>query len=124
MLAEQTDYVIGVDTHRDRHSAAVLAAHGGLVDETSVAADWAGYAALLGWAHRHAAGRRVWAIGSDGEQVRLVMVAVQAIHAAVSLRTRCDKALARRDSRASSSGAILRKLTDASCCAQNIAKSK
>ena len=50
MLAEQTDYVIGVDTHRDRHSAAILAASGGLVDETSASADRAGYATLLRWA--------------------------------------------------------------------------
>src|SRR4051794_34520445 len=49
MLAEQTDFVIGVDTHRDRHSAAILASNGGLVDETSAAADQAGYTTLLGW---------------------------------------------------------------------------
>ena len=66
MLAEQTDYVIGVDTHRDRHSAAILASSGGLVDETSASTDRVGYAALLGWAHRHAAGRRVWAIEGSG----------------------------------------------------------
>jgi transposase len=66
MLAEQTDYVIGVDTHRDRHSAAILASSGGLVDESSARADRAGYAALLEWARRQAAGRRVWAIEGTG----------------------------------------------------------
>jgi transposase len=66
MLAEQTDYVIGVDTHRDRHSAAILASNGGLVDEASASTDRAGYATLLRWAHRHAAGRRVWAIEGSG----------------------------------------------------------
>jgi transposase len=66
MLAEQTDFVIGVDTHRDRHSAAILASNGGLVDETSAAADQAGYATLLAWAQRHAAARRVWAIEGTG----------------------------------------------------------
>ena len=66
MLAEQTDYVIGVDTHRDRHSAAILASSGGLVDETSASADRPGYATLLGWARRHAVGRRVWAIEGSG----------------------------------------------------------
>ena len=66
MLAEQTDYVIGVDTHRDRHSAAILASSGGLVDQTSASADPAGYTMLLGWAHRRAAGRRVWAIEGTG----------------------------------------------------------
>jgi transposase len=66
MLAEQTDYVIGVDTHRDRHSAAILASNGGLVDEVSASADPAGYTTLLGWGRRHAAGRRVWAIEGTG----------------------------------------------------------
>jgi transposase len=66
MLAEQTDFVIGVDTHRDQHSAAILASNGGLLDETSAAADQAGYTALLGWARRHAAARRLWAIEGTG----------------------------------------------------------
>ena len=66
MLAEQTDYVIGVDTHRDRHSAAILASSGGLVDQTSAGADQAGYATLLAWARRQAAARRVWAIEGTG----------------------------------------------------------
>jgi transposase len=66
MLAEQTDFVIGVDTHRDQHSAAILASNGGLVDETRAGADQAGYTALLGWARRSAAGRRVWAIEGTG----------------------------------------------------------
>jgi transposase len=66
MLAEQTDYVIGVDTHRDRHSAAILASSGGLVDETSASADRRGYAKLLRWAQSYAAGRRVWAIEGSG----------------------------------------------------------
>src|SRR5436309_761585 len=66
MLAEQTDCLIGVDTHRDQHSAAILASSGGLVDETSASADRVGYAKLLGWARRHAARRRVWAIEGSG----------------------------------------------------------
>jgi transposase len=66
MLADQTDFVIGVDTHRDRHSAAILASSGGLVDETSASADRGGYARLLGWALSYAAGRRVWAIEGSG----------------------------------------------------------
>ena len=66
MLAEQTDYVIGVDTHRDRHSAAILASNGGLVDETSAGADRIGYTTLLEWAQRHAAARRVWSIEGTG----------------------------------------------------------
>lgn len=66
MLAKQTDYVIGVDTHRDRHSAAILASSGGLVDETGARADRRGYATLLRWAYEHAAGRRVWAVEGSG----------------------------------------------------------
>src|SRR5215218_484895 len=66
MLAEQTDFVIGVDTHRDRHSAAILASSGGLVDETSASADQGGYSMLLRWAQCYAAGRRVWAIEGSG----------------------------------------------------------
>jgi transposase len=66
MLADQTDYVIGVDTHRDRHSAAILGSNGGLVDQTSAGADSGGYALLLAWARRRAAGRRVWAIEGTG----------------------------------------------------------
>ena len=66
MLAEQTDYVIGVDTHRDRHSAAILASSGGLVDETSARADRLGYAMLLSWAYGQAAGQRVWAVEGSG----------------------------------------------------------
>jgi hypothetical protein len=66
MLADETDYVIGVDTHRDRHSAAILVTSGGLVDETSARADRTGYATLLRWACQHAAGRRVWAVEGSG----------------------------------------------------------
>jgi transposase len=66
MLAEQTDFVIGVDTHRDRHTAAILVSNGGLVDETSASTDRRGYATLLGWAQRLAPGRRVWAIEGSG----------------------------------------------------------
>jgi len=66
MLAEQTDYVIGVDTHRDRHSAAILTGTGVLVVETSESADRHGYIALLEWARRFANERRLWAIEGSG----------------------------------------------------------
>lgn len=66
MLADETDHVIGVDTHRDRHSAAILTASGALVGQTSAGADRDGYATLLTWALRHAAGRRVWAVEGSG----------------------------------------------------------
>lgn len=66
MLADQTDYVIGVDTHRDRHSAAILVTSGGLVDQTSATADRGGYTTLLEWACQQGAGRRVWAVEGSG----------------------------------------------------------
>ena len=45
MLAEQVDYVIGVDTHRDQHTLAVVVAPtGAVVAQQSVAADARGYA--------------------------------------------------------------------------------
>lgn len=67
MLAEHADHVIGVDTHRDAHAAAAVAARTGAVDaQTTVAADAFGYKRLLRFARRHAPRRRVWAIESSG----------------------------------------------------------
>jgi hypothetical protein len=67
MLAERADYVIGVDTHRDTHSAAALiTGTGSVVAQTTVAADAFGYKRLLRFARRHACGRRAWAIESSG----------------------------------------------------------
>lgn len=67
MLAEQADHVIGVDTHRDAHSAAAVATGTGTVTaQTTVAADAFGYKRLLRFARRQARGRRVWAIESSG----------------------------------------------------------
>jgi hypothetical protein len=67
MLADQVDQVIGVDTHRDSHSAAIVAAGTGavLLDRT-VSADAFGYKRLLRFAELHATGRRMWAIESSG----------------------------------------------------------
>ena len=67
MLAERADHVIGVDTHRDAHSGAVVAtATGAVAGQTTVAANAVGYRQLLRFARRHAATRRVWAIESSG----------------------------------------------------------
>jgi transposase len=67
MLAEHADHVIGVDTHRDAHSAAAIATGTGTVTaQTTVAADAFGYKRLLRFADRRARGRRVWAIESSG----------------------------------------------------------
>jgi transposase len=66
MLAQQAVYVIGVDTHRDRHSAAILTGTGVLVVETNASADRRGYMSLLGWARRFASEQRLWAIEGSG----------------------------------------------------------
>ncbi len=67
ILAEQVDHVIGVDTHRDSHSAAIVASGtGAVVDDRTVPADAMGYKRLLRFARFHAKGRRAWAIESSG----------------------------------------------------------
>ncbi len=67
MLADELDYVIGVDTHRDEHAMAVVTAPSGAVIAAAVAAaDVHGYRELLRVAGRHAPGRRVWAIEGTG----------------------------------------------------------
>lgn len=43
MLAEQTDGVIGLDTHRDTLTAAAVTPVGGLLGQLAVPADGAGY---------------------------------------------------------------------------------
>jgi transposase len=67
MLADELDYVLGVDTHRDEHVLAVVAAPAGaVVAGTSAPADGRGYRELLRVAERYAPGRRAWAIEGTG----------------------------------------------------------
>src|SRR5207247_5325062 len=67
MLADQLDYVIGVDPHRDRNSPAIVEIRtGGIVFETSVAASSSGYARALELAREQAPGRRAFAIEGSG----------------------------------------------------------
>ena len=47
MLEGQIDAVIGVDTHRDRHAAALLDPNGGVRPTLEVPSDRAGHAQLL-----------------------------------------------------------------------------
>jgi transposase len=66
MLAELVDVVIGVDTHKHTHTAAVLDVRtGAVLARTTVTADGAGYAEVVAFAHQHA-GRRAWAIEGTG----------------------------------------------------------
>lgn len=67
MLADQVDHVIGVDTHRDHHSAAITTTTAGAVTaQHSAGADRDGYRELLRFAAGTAAGARVWAIEGTG----------------------------------------------------------
>ena len=67
MLADLVDAVIGVDTHTDTHTAAVVDRLGAHLATTEVSADAAGYARLTGWASKHAPGPRIaWAVEGCG----------------------------------------------------------
>ena len=67
MLAEELDYVLGVDTHRDEHVMTVVTAPaGGVVAGAAATANGRGYRELLRVAERHAPGRRAWAIEGSG----------------------------------------------------------
>jgi transposase len=66
MLADLIDVVIGVDTHKHTHTAAVVtAATGAVVEQTTVSATPAGYRQLLKLADEQP-GQRIWAIESTG----------------------------------------------------------
>ena len=65
-LADLVDVVIGVDTHKHTHTAAVVdASTGGLLAELTVPTDARGYQQLLEWAGVHGA-VRVWALEGAG----------------------------------------------------------
>ena len=67
MLADQADHVLGIDTHRDSHSAAILAADTAVVQgQITVAANERGYRRLLRFARENAPGRRAWAVEGTG----------------------------------------------------------
>jgi transposase len=66
MLADLVEVVIGVDTHKHTHTAAVVAAAtGAVLAQRTVAADAVGSPALGELAGRHP-GRRVWALEATG----------------------------------------------------------
>jgi transposase len=67
MLADQLDYVVGVDPHRDTHALAIVDVRTrGVELETSVAASNSGYTRALELAKAHAPGRRAFAIEGAG----------------------------------------------------------
>lgn len=67
MVAELVDYVVGVDTHRDEHTLALIeVGSGALLAETRVASNGRGYAQALRLVRQQAEGPRVWAIEGAG----------------------------------------------------------
>jgi transposase len=67
MLADEVDYVVGVDTHLDQHVLAVVVAPAGaVVAQRSVTASGRGYAQALRFAESYASGVRVWAVEGVG----------------------------------------------------------
>jgi transposase len=67
MLADELDYVVGVDTHRDEHMLAVVAAPAGaVVAKQAVETNVRGYREAFRFAERYASGARVWAIEGAG----------------------------------------------------------
>jgi transposase len=66
MLTGQVDYVIGVDTHRDTNTAAVVTAAGVVVAHQQCSTDAMGYRRVVAFADEHASGPRVWAIEGTG----------------------------------------------------------
>jgi transposase len=66
MLAELVEVVIGVDTHSQTHTAAVVDARtGGVLARATVTADPDGYAELVALAEQHS-GLRAWAMEGTG----------------------------------------------------------
>jgi hypothetical protein len=67
MLADQLDYIIGVDPHCDSHSLAVVQiVSGAVVFESTIEANSDGYAQALKLAEEHAPGRRAFAVEGTG----------------------------------------------------------
>jgi transposase len=57
--AGEVDLIVGVDTHRDTHTAAVCDGRGRVLSQLKAAASPGGYGELLAWAVALAAGRRL-----------------------------------------------------------------
>ncbi len=70
MIGELYDYVVGVDTHRDFHVAAIVASpSGGLIESARFTADAGGYEDAVAWVEERTgcdANTRCWAIEGTG----------------------------------------------------------
>jgi hypothetical protein len=86
MLADELDFVVGVDPHRVAHAIAVVEVRSGVVVfESSVTADSGGYAEALRVAEEHAPGRRAFAIEGTGSCGAGKTDALDAVRAARSV---------------------------------------
>jgi transposase len=63
-LHPDLDVVIGVDTHKDTHTAAAVGATGAVLEHLTVPADPTGYRQLIAFGRRHDA--TLWAIEGTG----------------------------------------------------------
>jgi transposase len=67
MLADQLDYIVGVDPHRDTHALALVdVVSGAVVAEATVLANNDGYGEALRLVEEHAPGRRAFAVEGTG----------------------------------------------------------
>jgi hypothetical protein len=67
MLADQLDYIVGVDPHRDSHALAVVeVVTGAVVFEATIAANSDGYENALRLVEPYAPGRRAFAVEGTG----------------------------------------------------------
>lgn len=65
IVAERIDVVIGVDTHKHTHTAALVLPNGGIHQTSTITADPGGYATALNTAAK-VGGRRMWSIEGCG----------------------------------------------------------
>jgi transposase len=67
MVTDELDYVVGVDTHRDEHTLALVEARSGaLLAQQAVPASLRGYAQALRFAQQRAEAARLWAVEGAG----------------------------------------------------------
>ena len=65
-LTATVDFVVGVDTHKNSHTAAVVTTTGGVLAHLTTPTDAFGYKRLLRFAEETGPGRRTWAIEGTG----------------------------------------------------------
>src|SRR5437868_10366153 len=93
MLADELDYVVGVDTHLDEHVLAVVASpSGAVVAKRSVRASARGYASALRFALEAGKGARVWAIEAPAVTAPGLRATSSAVARPCSRRAVCRRA--------------------------------